>query len=116
MAARLVSSVRTTRVLRGCCSRYFLTVFFDSPTLMVSTTRPLAENSSFNCSTSGASWRQYPHQVVQNSRSTTLPLRELLLNFSPAVVVALKFGAASLGFDPALIPKAMRTSPQRTVP
>src|SRR5258708_17525571 len=116
MAARLVSSVRTTRVLRGCWSRYFLTVFFDSPTLMVSTTRPLAENSSFNCSTSGASWRQYPHHVVQNSRSTTLPLRELLLKLSPVVVVALKFGAASLGFGPALIPKAMRTSPQRTVP
>src|SRR4051812_26468585 len=36
------------------------------------------------------------HQVVQNSSSTTFPLMEPLLNFSPAVVVALKRGAGSL--------------------
>src|SRR6266850_2462047 len=36
------------------------------------------------------------HHVVQNSSSTTFPLMEPLLNFSPAVVVALKRGANSL--------------------
>src|SRR6266849_7874267 len=34
MAARLVSSMYTILQVRGCCSRYFLTVFLDSPTSM----------------------------------------------------------------------------------
>src|SRR5689334_10244333 len=48
-------------------------------------------------STKPASCRQKPHQVVQNSSSTTLPFKESLLNFSPRVVVALNRGAGSLG-------------------
>jgi hypothetical protein len=41
---------------------------------------------------------------------------EALLNFSPVVVVALKFGAGSLGFEPAGMPTAMSTNPQRSTP
>src|ERR1700731_3369375 len=103
MAARLVSSVRTTLTLRGCRSRYFFTVFLDSPTLTASTRRSLPANSWLILSTKGASTAQKEHQVVQNSRRTTLPLMETLENFSPSVVVALKRGAGSL----ALVERAL---------
>src|SRR5579862_6200146 len=96
MAARLVSSMSTILDVRGCSSRYFFTVFFDSPTLMARTIKPLSPNSWFSLSTMEASCTQYWHQVVQKSRRTTLPLMEVLLNFSPVVVVALKRGAGSL--------------------
>src|SRR5213594_4157151 len=82
--------------LRGCCSRYFLTVFLDSPTSMARRMRPLTASSWPILSTKAASSAQKPHQVVQNSRRTTLPLMFSLLNFSPVVVVALKRGAGSL--------------------
>src|SRR5438477_4543440 len=96
MAARLVSSIMTILQLRGCCSRYFLTVFLDSPTSMARRIRPLLASSWPILSTKAASSAQKPHQVVQNSRRTTLPLMFSLLNFSPVVVVALKRGAGSL--------------------
>src|SRR5258708_3183607 len=101
MAARLVSSIMTILQLRGCCSRYFLTVFLDSPTLMARRTRPLPASSWPILSTKAASSAQKPHQVVQNSRRTTLPLMESLENFSPVVVMALKRGAGSLSLGPA---------------
>src|SRR5229473_2724137 len=82
MAARLVSSIMTILQLRGCCSRYFLTVFLDSPTLMARRTRPLPASSWPILSTKAASSAQKPHQVVQNSRRTTLPLMESLEKFS----------------------------------
>src|SRR6266699_3603636 len=96
MAARLVSSIMTSLQLRGCCSRYFLTVFLDSPTLMARRISPLSASSWPILSTKAASSAQKPHQVVQNSRSTTLPFMDWLVNFSPVVVVALKRGAGSL--------------------
>src|SRR5437588_7052686 len=96
MAARLVSSIMTILQLRGCCSRYFLTVFLDSPTSMARRIKPLPARSWPILSTKAASSAQKPHQVVQNSRRTTLPLMVSLLNFSPVVVVALKRGAGSL--------------------
>src|SRR6266849_6285120 len=98
MAAKLVSSVSTILQLRGCSSRYFLTVFLDSPTLTASTMRSLPANSRLILSTKGASTAQKLHHVVQNSKRTTFPLIEALENFSPSVVVALKRGAGSLGF------------------
>src|SRR5438132_52169 len=101
MAARLVSSIMTILQLRGCCSRYFLTVFLDSPTSMARRSKPLSASSWPILSTKAASSAQKPHQVVQNSRRTTLPLMVVLLNFSPAVVVALKRGAGSLSLGPA---------------
>src|SRR6266478_201689 len=104
MAARLVSSVRTTLQLRGRRSRYFFTVFLDSPTLTARMTRSLPANSRLILSTKGASSAQKPHQVVQNSKRTTLPLMETLENFSPSVAVALKRGAGSL----ALVGRALR--------
>src|SRR3954466_9737705 len=96
MAARFVFSVSTMRVLRGCSSIYFFTVFLPSPTLTARMINPLLPNSSFSRSTNGRSLSQYVHHVVQNSSSTTLPLMDWLLNFSPLVVVALKRGAGSL--------------------
>src|SRR5204862_2366908 len=96
MAARLVSSIITILQLRGCCSRYFLTVFLDSPTSMARRIKPLPARSWPILSTKAASSAQKPHQVVQYSRRTTLPLMVSLLNFSPVVVVALKRGAGSL--------------------
>src|SRR5205807_3583088 len=101
MAARLVSSIMTILHLRGCCSRYFLTVFLDSPTLVARRISPLSASSWPILSTKAASSAQKPHQVVQNSRCTTLPLMESLVNFSPVVVVALKRGAGSLSLGPA---------------
>src|SRR5712691_4952332 len=101
MAARLVSSIMTSLQLRGCCSRYFLTVFLDSPTLMARRMRPLPASSWPILSTKEASSAQKPHQVVQNSRRTTLPLMVSLVNFSPVVVVALKRGAGSLSLGTA---------------
>src|ERR1700676_4384699 len=96
MAARLVSSMRTILQLRGCWARNLVTVFLDSPTLMARRTRPLSASSWPILSMKGASSLQKPHQVVQNSRRTTLPLMESLENFSPSVVLALKRGAGSL--------------------
>src|SRR5262245_2140664 len=96
MAARLVSSVRTTRQVRGCCSRYFLTVFLDSPTLTARTVRRLCLNSWESRATRGASSAQKWHQVVHNSRRTTLPFIPALSNFSPSRVLALKRGAGSI--------------------
>src|SRR5260370_34355742 len=96
MAARLVSSIMTSLQLRGCRSRYFLTVFLDSPTLMARRTRPLPASSWPILSTKAASSAQKPHQVGQNSRRATLPLMEALENFAPGVVIALKRGAGSL--------------------
>src|SRR5258705_4141561 len=101
MAARLVSSIMTILQLRGCCSRYFLTVFLDSPTLMARRMRPFAASSWPILSTKAASSAQKLHQVVQNSRRTTLPLMESLENFSPVVVMALKCRAGSLFLGPA---------------
>src|SRR6266849_7497968 len=101
MAARLVSSIMTILQLRGCSSRYFLTVFLDSPTLMARRISPLSASSWPILSTKAASSAQKPHQVVQNSRRTTLPLMDSLVNFSPVVVVALKRGAGSLSLGPA---------------
>src|SRR5256712_4889506 len=108
MAARLVFSMRTILQSRGCWSRYFLTVFLDSPTSMARRTRPLGESSRPILSTKAASSAQKPHQVVQNSRRTTLPLMESLVNFSPVVVMALKRGAGSLSFGPARAQTAAR--------
>src|SRR5260221_1895627 len=68
MAERLVSSIMTSLQLRGCCSRYFLTVFLDSPTSMARRMRPLPASSWPILSTKAASSAQKPHQVVQNSR------------------------------------------------
>src|SRR6266436_7906774 len=95
IAARLVSSVRTMRQVRGYCSKYFLTVFLDSPTLTASTIRSLSVYWWLIFSTNGASTLQKPHQVVQNSRRTTLPLMEALEKVSPVVDLALKRGAGS---------------------
>src|SRR5882724_635327 len=97
MAARLVSSVRTMRQVRGFWSRYFLTVFLDSPTLMARTMKSFSVYSWLIFSTNGASARQYPHQVVQNSSRTTLPLMEAFEKDSPEVDLALKRGAGSFG-------------------
>src|SRR5713226_1825352 len=107
MAARLVSSIMTSLQLRGCCSRYFLTVFLDSPTSMARRMSPLPASSWPILSTKAASSAQKPHQVVQNSRRTTLPLMESLVNFSPVVVVALKRGAGSLSLG---LAKTQRTA------
>src|SRR6266446_659368 len=101
MAARLVSSIMTILQLRGCCSRYFFTVFLDSPTSMARRIRPLLASSWPILSTKAASSAQKPHQVVQNSRRTTFPLMVSLLNLSPVVVMALKRGAGSLSLGPA---------------
>src|SRR5437879_4621877 len=95
MAARLVSSISTILHERGCPSRYFLTVFLDSPTSTASTTRPLALNSLWTSSTRDSSRRQYGHQVVQNCSRTTFPLTDSLLNFSPSSVFAVNRGAGS---------------------
>src|SRR6266568_1922591 len=108
MAARLVSSIMTILQLRGCCSRYFLTVFLDSPTLMASKMSPLSASSWPILSTKAASSAQKPHQVVQNSSRATLPLMESLVNFSPVVVVALKRGADSLSLGLASAQNAAR--------
>ena len=50
----------------GCCSRYFLTVFLDSPTSIARRRRPLAASSLPILATKAASSAQKPHQVVQN--------------------------------------------------
>src|SRR5260370_3361212 len=115
MAARLVSSIMTSLQLRGCRSRYFLTVFLDSPTLMARRRRPLGASSWPILSTKAASSAQNPHQVVQNSRRTTLPLMESLVNFSPVVVVALKRGAGSLSLEAAKAQRAARSNVQARV-
>src|SRR6266853_1778628 len=113
MAARLVSSIMTILQLRGCCSRYFLTDFLDSPTLMARRMRPFAASSWPILSTKAASSAQKPHQVVQNSRRTTLPLMESLVNFSPVVVMALKWGAGSLSLGPARVQTAAKSRKER---
>src|SRR5437762_7628115 len=105
MAARLVSSIMTILQSRGCCSRYFLTFFLDSPTSMARRISPLGASSLPTLSTKAASSAQKPHQVVQNSSRTTLPLMDSLLNFSPVVVVAEKCGAGSLSLEPAAMPR-----------
>src|SRR5216684_8997975 len=115
MAARLVSSVRTTLQLRGCRPRYFFTVFLDSPTLTARITRSLPANSRLILSTKAASSAQKPHQVVQNSRRTTLPLMESFVNFSPVVVVALKRGAGSLSLEAAKTQRAASSNVQERV-
>src|SRR5215467_14318985 len=104
MAARLVSSIITILQSRGCCSRYFLTVFLDSPTSIARRIRPLGASSLPILSTKAASSAQKLHQVVQNSKSATLPLIDALVNFSPVVVVAEKWGAGSLSLEPAARP------------
>src|SRR5438445_13324440 len=101
--------------LRGCCSRYFLTVFLYSPTSMARRIKPLPARSWTILSTKAASSAQKPHQVVQNSRRTTLPLMFSLLNFSPDVVVALKRGAGSLSFRPANAHREARINMQGIV-
>src|ERR1700719_560609 len=83
------------RQVRGYCCKYFLTVFLDSPTLTASTIRSLSVYWWLILSTNGASALQKPHQVVQNSRRTTLPLTETLEKVSPVVALALKRGAGS---------------------
>src|SRR5882724_6200146 len=83
------------RQVRGYCSRYFLTVFLDSPTLTASTIRSLSLYWWLIFSTNGASALQKPHQVVQNSTRTTLPLIEALEKVSPLVDLAVKRGAGS---------------------
>src|SRR6266478_595378 len=113
MAARLVFSIMTILQLRGCCSRYFLTVVLDSPTLMARRTRPFAASSWPILSTKAASSAQKPHQVVQNSRRTTLPLMESLENFSPVVVMALKRGAGSLSLVAASAQTAARSKTEK---
>src|SRR5229473_8232415 len=113
MAARLVSSIMTILQLRGCSSRYFLTVFLDSPTLMARRISPLPASSWPILSTKAASSAQKLHQVVQNSSRTTLPLMESLVNFSPVVVVALKRGAGSLSFGPARAQTAARIKTEK---
>src|SRR5258708_5736009 len=113
MAARLVSSIMTILQLRGCNSRYFLTVFLDSPTLMARRMRPFAASSWPILSTKAASSAQKLHQVVQNSRRTTLPLMESLENFSPVVVMALKCGAGSLFLRPASAQTAARSRTEK---
>src|SRR3979490_3007767 len=115
MAARLVSSIMTILQLRGCCSRYFLTIFLDSPTSIARRISPLTANSWPILSTKAASSAPKPHQVVQNSRRTTLPLMESLVNFSPVVVVALKRGAGSLSFGPARAQIEARSKVQESV-
>src|SRR5712691_5602301 len=116
MAARLVSSIMTILQLRGCCSRYFLTVFLDSPTLTARRISPLSASSRPILSTKAASSAQKPHQVVQNSRSTTLPLMDSLVNFSPVVVVALKRGAGSLSLGAARAQRAARSNTEGIAP
>src|SRR5206468_11576913 len=113
-AARLVSSIMTILQLRGCCSRYFLTVFLDSPTLIARRRRPLPASSWPILSTKAASSAQKPHQVVQNSKRTTLPLMESLVNFSPVVVMALKCGAGSLSLGTASVQTAKRSRTEKT--
>src|SRR5882672_1796027 len=116
MAARLVSSIMTILQLRGCCSRYFLTVFLDSPTSMARRMRPLSASSWPILSTKAASSAQKPHQVVQNSSRTTFPLMESLVNFSPLVVVALNRGAGSLSLEPATRAIAARSKAHASAP
>src|SRR5216683_767177 len=115
MAVRLVCSIMTILQLRGCCSRYFLTVFLASPTSMARRMRPLSASSWPILSTKAASSAQKPHQVVQNSRRTTLPLMVSLVNFSPVVVVALKRGAGSLSLGPARAQTAAKIKKQQSV-
>src|SRR2546425_9367197 len=115
MAARLVFSMRTILQSRGCWSRYFLTVFLDSPTSMARRTRPLGESSRPILSTKAASSAQKPHQVVQNSRRTTLPLMVSFVNFSPVVVMALKRGAGSLSLGPARAQREAKSKVQESV-
>src|SRR5712691_2692327 len=115
MAARLVSSIMTILQLRGCCSRYFLTVFLDSPTSMARRMRPLSASSWPILSTKAASSAQKPHQVVQNSRRTTLPLMVSLVNFSPVVVMALKRGAGSLSLGAARAQREAKSRVQESV-
>src|SRR5712692_275617 len=116
MAARLVSSIMTSLQLRGCRSRYFLTVFLDSPTLMARRRRPLGASSWPILSTKAASSAQKPHQVVQNSMRTTLPLMDALVNFSPVVVVALKREAGSLSLEAAKAQRAARSNTEGIAP
>src|SRR5260370_24881646 len=114
MAARLVSSMKTILQLRGCWSRYFLTVFLDSPTSMARRINPLAASSWPILSTKEASSAQKPHQVVQNSRRTTLPLMVSLVNFSPVVGMGLKRGAGSLSLVTAKAQKEARIKKQES--
>src|SRR3954465_13100417 len=93
MAARLVSSFKTTRTERGCSWRYFFTVFLLSPTSMARTMSPLGANSLSMLSSKRSSLLQIGHQVVQNWKRTTLPLTEALLKVCPSIVLAWKFGA-----------------------
>src|SRR5712691_5184060 len=90
MAARLVSLVSTIGTVRGCSTRS-----------TARTIKPFPLNSLARSSTSEASSSQYLHQVVQNSKRTTLPLMESLLNCSPVVVLARKGGAGSPVSSPA---------------
>src|SRR5271166_2604482 len=101
------------RQLRGFCSRYLFTVFFDSFTSTASTTSPWSRNSLSKLSTSGCSRRQYGHHVVQNCSRATWPFSESLVNFSPAVVLALKRGAGSRPPASTLIARQM-TAPMGT--
>src|SRR6267154_4723680 len=104
------------RELRGCWSRYFLTVFFDSPTSTASTTSPLSAYSRFTLSTYGASSWQNPHHVAQNSSRTTFPLIESFVNFSPSIVLALNRGAGSLALGPAHTQTAARRNTLAKLP
>src|SRR5579863_2064829 len=102
------------RVLRRCSSRYFFTVFLDSPTLIVRTISPLPPYSRLILSTNGASTKQYGHHVVQNSSRTTLPLVVSFVNFSPSMVLALKRGAGSFALGAACTQRDAKSDTQET--
>jgi len=55
IAARLVSSINTMGQERGCSSRYFFTVFLDSPTSTAQHDQSFILNSCASWSTNGAS-------------------------------------------------------------
>src|SRR3979411_1352298 len=117
IAARFVSSVRTMREVRGCWSRYFLTVFLDSATSTARTINPLSPNSFLTLSTNPDSSKQYTHHVVQNSSRTTFPLTDSFVNFSPSIVLALNRGAASFVLGPATAARAVKNNNRlRAVP
>src|SRR5512146_879453 len=101
---------------RGCSARYFLTVFFDSPTSIASTTRPLLAYSWSRSSRIDSSLRQYGHHVAQNSSSTTLPLTDAFVKVSPVIVFAVNRGASSGRSEPAKAQMAMSaTAMDKTV-
>src|SRR5258708_39884761 len=81
---------------------------------MARRTRPVPASSWAILSTKAATSAQKPHQVVENSRRTTLPLMVSLVNFSPVVVMALKRGAGSLSLGSARAQKEARIKKQES--